>query len=119
MQYISKIVEFTRMMEAVNELHDINLKWVVIEARREMVAKFEEKIARGKGKMVKLKGQSKEDMLDLAQMKGNIELIGLLQGTEPPSLATEVEQLSKKELTKSLQLSWFSLGRLRGFPRVL
>lgn len=61
----AKIAELMRMMEAANGLHEINLKQAVTEGRHEMADKFRKKIAHAKGKMVELKDQAKEDMLDL------------------------------------------------------
>lgn len=60
-----------------------------------MEAKFHEKVSRAKPKIEKIGGQPKEDMLDLAQIKRNLQFIGLLRGEEPPSLDAEVKYLTE------------------------
>lgn len=88
------IAELTRLLETEKALHEIIVKRAVKEARRETAAKFQKKVSRAEEKISKLDGQPKQDMVDLAQIEGNLQFIELLRGEEPPSLDAEVEQLT-------------------------
>lgn len=78
-------------------MRETSVKRAVEAARREMVAKFQETVSRAKENVEGLNDQPKEDMVDLAQIEGNLQFIGLLQSEEPPSPDDLVKQLTEQK----------------------
>lgn len=62
-----------------------------------MLAKFQDKISRATEHLEKIDGEPKEDMLDLAQIKSNLQFIGSIQDDEPPFLDSEAKKLTEQK----------------------
>ncbi|KFK22105.1 hypothetical protein AALP_AAs56774U000300 [Arabis alpina] len=66
------------------------------DAVAEMARGFAERASEVAGLLAKIAGKVKNDMLNLAEIDWNLEFIGLLQGSEPPDLPTEVKALRER-----------------------
>ncbi|KFK23101.1 hypothetical protein AALP_AAs49362U000200 [Arabis alpina] len=68
----------------------------VAEARHEMARDFSERTSDVAGLLAEIGGKVRNDMLNLAEIDANLEFFGLLQGSEPPGLSTEVKALRER-----------------------
>ncbi|KFK23300.1 hypothetical protein AALP_AAs69785U000100 [Arabis alpina] len=66
------------------------------EARDEMARGFAERTSEVAGLLAEIGGKLQNDMLNLAEIDANLEFIGLLQGSAPPDLPTEVKALRER-----------------------
>lgn len=89
------IASLTRQLEAKKALSDAKVKRDEKAARRETAAKFQERIARAEEKIKALKGDAITDMVDLAQIDDNLQLIRILKGDDPLTLDAELERLTE------------------------
>ncbi|KFK22037.1 hypothetical protein AALP_AAs73982U000100, partial [Arabis alpina] len=64
--------------------------------RDEMTRSFVERTSEVAGLLVEIGGKAQNDMLNLTEIDANLEFIGLLQGSDPPDLPTEVETLRQR-----------------------
>ncbi|KFK22432.1 hypothetical protein AALP_AAs66543U000100, partial [Arabis alpina] len=62
---------------------------------------YEDKLSKLKsrevaGLLAEIGGKAQNDMLNLTEIDANLEFVGLLQGSDPPDLPTEVETLRQR-----------------------
>ncbi|KFK23470.1 hypothetical protein AALP_AAs68695U000300 [Arabis alpina] len=68
----------------------------VAEVRDEMTCNFTERTSEAARLLAEIGGKFQNDMLNLTEIDMNLELIGLLQGSDPPDLPTEAKALRKR-----------------------
>ncbi|KFK39871.1 hypothetical protein AALP_AA3G299300 [Arabis alpina] len=68
----------------------------IAEARDEMARGFAERTSEVARLLAEIGGKVQNDMLNLIEIDANLEFIGLLQGSEPPDLPTEVKALRER-----------------------
>ncbi|KFK39400.1 hypothetical protein AALP_AA3G240100 [Arabis alpina] len=68
----------------------------VAKARDEMIRSFAERTSEVAGLLAEIGGKVQNDMLNLTEIDANLEFIGLLQGSDPPYLPTEVKTLRQR-----------------------
>ncbi|KFK31280.1 hypothetical protein AALP_AA6G092100 [Arabis alpina] len=69
---------------------------VVGEARDKVTRSFAEQTCEVAGLLAEIGGKVQNDMLNLTEIDANLEFIGLLQGSDPPDLPTEVKTLRRR-----------------------
>lgn len=74
----AEIASLKRQLAVSTTLHEANVKKVQKATRREMADKFQERLAKVEKNIEGLK-QAKEKELVLAQVDGNLQLLGILQ----------------------------------------
>ncbi|KFK22103.1 hypothetical protein AALP_AAs56774U000100 [Arabis alpina] len=91
-----EVVQLRGELSSASDLQHSRIDDAVAEARDEMARGFVERASEAAGLLAKIAGKVKNDMLNLAEIDGNLEFIGLLQGSEPPDLPTEVKVLRER-----------------------
>ncbi|KFK41019.1 hypothetical protein AALP_AA2G074800 [Arabis alpina] len=79
-----------------SDLQRARVDAAVAEARDEMTRSFVVRTSEVAGLLAEIGGKVQNDMLNLTEIDGNLEFIGLLQGSDPPDLPTEVETLRQR-----------------------
>ncbi|KFK39828.1 hypothetical protein AALP_AA3G293400 [Arabis alpina] len=79
-----------------SDLQRSRIDAAVAEARDEMTRSFVERTSEVAGLLAEIGGKAQNDMLNLTEIDANLEFIGLLQGSDPPYLPTEVETLRQR-----------------------
>ncbi|KFK23974.1 hypothetical protein AALP_AAs44858U000300 [Arabis alpina] len=80
-------------LSSASDLQRSRIDAAVAEARDEMTRSFAERTSEVAGLLAEIGGQVQNDMLNLTEIDANLEFIGLLQGSDPPDLPTEVKTL--------------------------
>ncbi|KFK23000.1 hypothetical protein AALP_AAs61233U000100 [Arabis alpina] len=91
--------ETVRMREELSSASDLQRSRIdatVAEAKYEMTRGFVERTSEVAGLLAEIGGKVQNDMLNLTEIDANLEFIGLLQGSDPPDLPTEVETLRQR-----------------------
>ncbi|KFK31535.1 hypothetical protein AALP_AA6G125000 [Arabis alpina] len=86
-------VRLTGELSSASDLQRSRIDTAVAEARDEMTRGFVERTSEVVGLLAEIGGRAQNDMLNLTEIDANLEFIGLLQGSEPPNLSTEVKSL--------------------------
>lgn len=89
----AELASLKRQFEAVNALHETNVKKARKAAKREMAEKFQEWLAKVERNLEKLK-EIKEKELDLAQVDNNLQLLDILKKDRASTLDSEVAKLT-------------------------
>ncbi|XP_024010910.1 uncharacterized protein At3g60930, chloroplastic-like [Eutrema salsugineum] len=89
----AKVALLKRRIEAKDALFEAKVKRAKKEARRELTAKFQERLAKVEEGLVKLK-KAKNDENDLGQIKGNLAMIADLK--KPYALTLDDEEAKLK-----------------------
>ncbi|KFK31427.1 hypothetical protein AALP_AA6G110500 [Arabis alpina] len=95
---LDELAERNKVLErdALSLLKRSRIDDSVAEARDEMARGFAERTSEVIGLLAEIGGKVKNDMLNLAEINANLEFIGLLQGSEPLDLPTEVKALREQ-----------------------
>ncbi|KFK29454.1 hypothetical protein AALP_AA7G136500 [Arabis alpina] len=80
-------------LSSASDLQRSRIDTAVAEARDKMTRGFVERTSEVAGLLAEIGGKAQNDMLNLTEIDVNLEFIGLLQGSEPPDLSTEVKSL--------------------------
>ncbi|VVA92455.1 unnamed protein product [Arabis nemorensis] len=86
------------MIDAAIKLHNSQVSNAVIDAKHELIRDFQDQMARTKGNLKLLTGTAVTDVTYLAKVDGNIELVGLFQDEEPPTVDDEIKKLRAREV---------------------
>ncbi|XP_024013933.1 uncharacterized protein LOC112088019 [Eutrema salsugineum] len=92
----AEVALLKRRIEAKDALFDVKVKRAKKEARRELTAKFQERLAKVEEGLVKLE-KAKNDENDLGQIKGNLAMISDLKKPDAPTLDDEEAKLKSWE----------------------
>ncbi|XP_024016117.1 uncharacterized protein At3g60930, chloroplastic-like [Eutrema salsugineum] len=92
----AEVALLKRRIEAKDALFDVKVKRAKKEARREVTAKFQERLAKVEEGLAKLE-KAKNDENDLGQIKGNLAMIAVLKRPDAPMLDDEEAQLKSWE----------------------
>ncbi|XP_024014534.1 uncharacterized abhydrolase domain-containing protein DDB_G0269086-like [Eutrema salsugineum] len=84
----AEVAMLKRRIEAKDALFDAKVKRAKKEARRELTAKFQERLAKVEEGLVRLE-KAKNDENDLGQIKGNLAMIADLKKPDAPTLDDE------------------------------
>ncbi|KFK40901.1 hypothetical protein AALP_AA2G058100, partial [Arabis alpina] len=91
-----EIVRLRDELSSASDLQRYRIDVAVAEARDEMTRSFVERTSEVAGLPAEIGGKVQNDMLNLTEIDANLEFIGLLQGSDPPDLPTEVETLRQR-----------------------
>ncbi|KFK32777.1 hypothetical protein AALP_AA6G287300 [Arabis alpina] len=80
-------------LSSASDLQRSRIEDAVAEVKDEMARGFSERTSEVAGLLAEIGGKAQNDMLNLTEIDANLEFIGLLQGSEPPDLSTEVKSL--------------------------
>ncbi|KFK41867.1 hypothetical protein AALP_AA2G181300 [Arabis alpina] len=83
---------------SASDLQRSRIDAAVAEVRDEMTSSFAEWTSEAAELLAEIGGKAQNDMLNLTEVDANLEFIGLLQGSDPPDLPTEVKMLRKRRL---------------------
>ncbi|KFK22512.1 hypothetical protein AALP_AAs53687U000100 [Arabis alpina] len=83
-------------LSSASDLQRSRIDAAVAEARDEMTRSFVVRTSEVAGLLAEIGGKVQNDMLNLTEIDANLEFIGLLQGSDPPGLPTEVETLRQR-----------------------
>ncbi|KFK23119.1 hypothetical protein AALP_AAs39862U000100, partial [Arabis alpina] len=83
-------------LSSASDLQRARVDVAIAEARDEMTRSFVVRTSEVAGLLAEIGGNVQNDMLDLTEIDTNLEFIGLLQGSDPPDLPTEVETLRQR-----------------------
>ncbi|KFK41088.1 hypothetical protein AALP_AA2G084200 [Arabis alpina] len=86
-------VQLRGELSSASDLQCSRIDDAVAEVRDEMTCSFAERISEVDGLLIEIGGKAHNDILNLTETDANLEFIGLLQGSEPPNLLTEVKAL--------------------------
>ncbi|KFK24242.1 hypothetical protein AALP_AAs67875U000400 [Arabis alpina] len=86
-------VQLRGELRSVSDLQRSKIEGAVAEVKDEMARTFSERTTEVTGLLAEIDGKAQNDMLNLTEIDANLEFIGLLQGSEPPDLSTEVKSL--------------------------
>ncbi|XP_024010242.1 uncharacterized protein At3g60930, chloroplastic-like [Eutrema salsugineum] len=92
----AEVAMLKRRIEAKDALFDAKVKRAKKEARRELTAKFQERLAKVEEGLVRLE-KAKNDENDLGQIKGNLAMIADLKKPDAPTLDDEEAKLKSWE----------------------
>ncbi|XP_024010751.1 uncharacterized protein At3g60930, chloroplastic-like [Eutrema salsugineum] len=92
----AEVAILKRRIEAKDALFDAKVKRAKKEARRELTAKFQERLATVEEGLAKLE-KAKNDENNLGQIKGNLAMIAVLKKPDAPTLDDEEAQLKSWE----------------------
>ncbi|XP_024013096.1 uncharacterized protein At3g60930, chloroplastic-like [Eutrema salsugineum] len=92
----AEVALLKRCIEAKDALFEAKVKRPKKEARRELTAKFQERLAKVEEGLAKLE-KAKNDENDLGQIKGNLAMISILKKPDAPTLDDEEAQLKSWE----------------------
>ncbi|XP_024014513.1 uncharacterized protein At3g60930, chloroplastic-like [Eutrema salsugineum] len=92
----AEVAMLKRRIEAKDALFDAKVKRAKKEARRELTAKFQERLAKVEEGLVRLE-KAKNDENDLRQIKGNLAMIADLKKPDAPTLDDEEAKLKSWE----------------------
>ncbi|XP_024004996.1 uncharacterized protein At3g60930, chloroplastic-like [Eutrema salsugineum] len=92
----AEVVLLKRRIEAKDALFDAKVKRTKKETRRELTAKFQERLAKVEEGLAKLK-KAKTDENELGQIKGNLAMINDLRKLDGPTLDDEEAKLKDWE----------------------
>ncbi|XP_024016192.1 uncharacterized protein At3g60930, chloroplastic-like [Eutrema salsugineum] len=92
----AKSAKVAMLNKAKDALFDAKVKRAKKEARRELTAKFQERLAKVEEGLVRLE-KAKNDENDLGQIKGNLAMIADLKKPDAPTLDDEVAKLKSWE----------------------
>ncbi|KFK21913.1 hypothetical protein AALP_AAs45493U000100 [Arabis alpina] len=95
-------------------LQDANVQQAVEKAKRVMATKCEDNIGRANRKIKLINGTLRVNIVLLAEVRSNIELVGLLKKGEVPDLDAELAALKKQEagLLSATDEFAFHMGKL-------
>ncbi|KFK28839.1 hypothetical protein AALP_AA7G055600 [Arabis alpina] len=88
-----EVVQLRGELSSTSDLQRSRIDDVIAEAKDEMARGFAEQASEVVGVLAEIGRKAQNDMLNLAEIDANLEFIGLLQGSEPPDLPTEVKAL--------------------------
>ncbi|KFK26030.1 hypothetical protein AALP_AA8G194500 [Arabis alpina] len=80
-------------LSSASDLQRSRIEDAVAEVKDEMARGFSGRTSEVAGLFAEIGGKAQNDMLNLSEIDANLEFIGLLQGSEPPDLSTEVKSL--------------------------
>ncbi|KFK41205.1 hypothetical protein AALP_AA2G099000 [Arabis alpina] len=83
-------------LSSASDLQRTRIDAAVAETRDEMTRSFVVRTSEVAGLLAEIGGKAQNDMLNLTQIDANLEFIGLLQGSDPPDLPSEVETLRQR-----------------------
>ncbi|KFK41733.1 hypothetical protein AALP_AA2G165500 [Arabis alpina] len=86
-------VQLRGELSSASDLQRSRIDDAVAEARDEMTRSFAEQTSEVDGLLAEIGGKAQNDILNLTEIDANLEFIGLLHGSEPPDLLTEVKAL--------------------------
>ncbi|XP_024013065.1 uncharacterized protein LOC112087274 [Eutrema salsugineum] len=92
----AEVALLKRRIEAKDALFEAKVKRAKKEARRELTAKFQERLTKVEESLVKLE-KAKNDENDLGQIKGNLAMIADLKKPDAPTLDDEEAKLKSWE----------------------
>ncbi|XP_024013378.1 uncharacterized protein At3g60930, chloroplastic-like [Eutrema salsugineum] len=92
----AEVAMLKRRIEAKDALFDTKVKRAKKEARRELTAKFQERLPKVEEGLAKLE-KAKNDENDLGQIKGNLAMISDLEKPDAPTLDDEEAKLKSWE----------------------
>ncbi|XP_024013953.1 uncharacterized protein At3g60930, chloroplastic-like [Eutrema salsugineum] len=92
----TEVAMLKRRIEAKDALFDAKVKRAKKEARRELTAKFQERLAKVEEGLVRLE-KAKNDENDLGQIKGNLAMIADLKKPDAPMLGDAEAKLKSWE----------------------
>ncbi|KFK22522.1 hypothetical protein AALP_AAs53679U000200 [Arabis alpina] len=95
-------------------LRDAGVQQAVEKAKRDMAIKYEDRIGRANRKIKLINSTLRVNIVLLAEVRSNIELIGLLKKGEVPDLNAELVTLKKQEagLLSATDEFAFHMGKL-------
>ncbi|KFK41000.1 hypothetical protein AALP_AA2G072400 [Arabis alpina] len=76
--------------------NDYDTKLAKLKLRYEMARGFARRVSEVAGLLAEIGEKAQNNMMNLAEIKANLEFIGLLQGPTPPELSTEVKALGER-----------------------
>ncbi|KFK32457.1 hypothetical protein AALP_AA6G244400 [Arabis alpina] len=91
-----EIVQLRGELSSASDLQRTRIGKGVGEARDEIALGFAGRTSEVTRLLAEIGGKVQNDMLNLAEIDVNLEFIGLLQGSEPPDLPTEVKALRER-----------------------
>ncbi|KFK24332.1 hypothetical protein AALP_AAs60350U000100 [Arabis alpina] len=83
-------------LSSASDLQRSRIDAAIAEARDEMTRSFMERTSEVAGLIAEIGGKVQIDMLTLTEIDADLEFIGLLQGSDPPDLLTEVKTLHQR-----------------------
>ncbi|KFK32350.1 hypothetical protein AALP_AA6G230200 [Arabis alpina] len=86
-------VQLRGELSSASDLQRSRIDDAIAEVRDEMTRSLAERTSEVAGLLAEIGGKAQNDMLNLTEIGVNLEFIGLLQGSEPPDLLTEVKAL--------------------------
>ncbi|XP_024004959.1 uncharacterized protein At3g60930, chloroplastic-like [Eutrema salsugineum] len=92
----AEVALLKRRLEAKDALFEAKVKRAKKEARRDLTAKFQERLTKVEEGLAKLE-KAKNDENDLGQIKGNLAMIAVLKKPDAPTLDDEEAQLKSWE----------------------
>ncbi|KFK40240.1 hypothetical protein AALP_AA3G348600 [Arabis alpina] len=83
-------------LSSASDLQRTRIDAAVAETRDEMTRSFVVRTSEVAGLFAEIGGKAQNDMLNLTEIDANLEFIGLLQGSDPPDLPSEIETLRQR-----------------------
>ncbi|KFK22374.1 hypothetical protein AALP_AAs62195U000100 [Arabis alpina] len=83
-------------LSSAGDLQRTRIDAAVAETRDEMTRNFVARTSEVAGLLAEIGGKTQNDMLNLTEIDANLEFIGLLQGSDPPDLPSEIETLRQR-----------------------
>ncbi|KFK31282.1 hypothetical protein AALP_AA6G092200 [Arabis alpina] len=91
-----EVVQLRGELSSASDLQRSRIEDAVAEVRDEIACGFTEQTSEVAGLLAEIGGKVPNDMLNLTEIDANLEFIGLLQGSDPPYLPTEVKALRER-----------------------
>ncbi|KFK29469.1 hypothetical protein AALP_AA7G137800 [Arabis alpina] len=91
-----EVVQLRGELSSASDLQRSRIDDAVAETRDEMARGFAERASEVARLLADIGRKVQNDMLNLAEIDANLEVIGLLQGSEPPYLPAEVKALRER-----------------------